>query len=396
MENTDNNVIYDGISDQDKRFIRTFQQNLSVSESHRQSYDDLRKKWKSIYAGDPYGNEREGKSAIIIRHAKRSVDAISAGLLSAISQSSNLCQLSPQTLDDVDYASKMTKAIHYYYRKKFPHTIFENDLIRTGVIEGEAVIRVGWHRKVIVKKVRVDKLPYQMADSEQYKQQIQQEGFRIAKQTPLEDGVVAVHIVQDVVLSNRPDARVVLNSNFYQDSTTLRINDARFVIEKYETTASDLRMNSTDRNGSYLNVEKIIKTYPNGDRDDKVDEDTVRTTTTPNITDNLPDTPNVKYVVYEYWGYYDYDGDGIAEPMHAIFHSSGIPLLIEDNPFPSGWIPYFVWHYKIEPGEQHGVGESDNLEEMQHPTIYIYVCYWKLGNFQSEICFYIGSWRRNA
>jgi hypothetical protein len=62
------------------------------------------------------------------------------------------------------------------------------------------------------------------------------------------------------------------------------------------------------------------------------------------------DTARKKIAIIQYWGFYDLNGDGIAEPILAEWaEKEKVDLRIEDNPMPSKKIPFFRDVYSARP-----------------------------------------------
>src|SRR5690606_23700936 len=111
------------------------------------------------------------------------------------------------------------------------------------------------------------------------------------------------------------------------------MDKALFTIVSFETNKAEL-LKDGDR---YKNLNRV-----NWDGNTTL-TDPDHTTGTP---DNFEfrDATRKKVVAYEYWGYYDIDGDGTLKPIVATWIGD-VMIRMEENPFPDGKLPFVVIPY---------------------------------------------------
>ena len=76
------------------------------------------------------------------------------------------------------------------------------------------------------------------------------------------------------------------------------------------------------------------------------------------------DKPRKKFVAYEYWGYWDIDNDGIAEPIVATWVNDTL-IRLENNPFPDGKPPFVLVQYLPVRKSLYGEPDGALLEDNQ-------------------------------
>ncbi len=130
------------------------------------------------------------------------------------------------------------------------------------------------------------------------------------------------------------------------------IDKANFVIFSFETSLSQLK-----KDGRYKNLDKInTSTSSVLATPDHTTQDTSSFT--------FKDKPRKKFVAYEYWGYWDIDGDGIAEPIVATWVNETL-IRLEENPFPDGKPPFVVVQYLPVRKSIYGEPDGSLLEDNQ-------------------------------
>jgi len=176
-----------------------------------------------------------------------------------------------------------------------------------------------------------------------------------AKGQPIEPVIVGeVEEKRIRTVANRPTLEVCDYRNVIIDPTCMGdIEKAGFVVYSFESSLSQLEKEGK----KYKNLDKInisnssILGVPDHHSSDG------------SKTFNFSDEPRKKFVVYEYWGYWDIDGTGIVKPFVAAWVGNTL-IRLEENPFPDKKIPFVVEQYlpvrKSTYGEPDGALLEDN------------------------------------
>ena len=143
------------------------------------------------------------------------------------------------------------------------------------------------------------------------------------------------------VKRNQPTAVVCRNEDIYLDPTCMDDMDkCQFVIHRHETDLSTLKAD-----GRYKNLDKIMS-----EEGSKYDYGYLQQDHT---YFKFQDQARKKMVMYEYWGNYDINEDGIAEPIVCSWIGNTI-VRLQSNPYPDQRPPFIVVPFNSVPFQLHG------------------------------------------
>lgn len=303
--------------------------DMKAAEVLKKEQDEAIWKWKAEYDGLPYGNEQKGKSAIVSRDIKKQSEWQHASIIDPFVSTSDVIKCVPITAEDTMSARQNELLLNAQFCRKFDRYNFMSKAVKILDQEGTLVVQTGWDYadKQISTTVEV------IAVDEQ--------GF---------EQIVEEETTETVVTKNQPTAKVCRNSDIYLDPTCQdNLDNAQFVIHRYETDLSTLK-----QDGRYKNLEKV-----SGSKDSDYDYDN------PDHTYfRFQDEPRKKHVVYEYWGNYDVDGDGIAEPIVCAWINDTI-IRLQSNPYPDGKPPFIVVPFNSIPFKIHGEANAELIGDNQ-------------------------------
>lgn len=286
----------------------------------------------------------------------------------------NLFDASPVSWKDKKAALQSVRVLNNQWNTRLNKVGFIDRYVKSAVDTGTAIVRLGW--KYEAKEIE-EELPIyeyvvnpELAQLHQELMQLKQddperfysevpEELQEAHMLSVEGGEPIQPVlvgyengVRTEVIKNQPTVEVCNYENVIIDPTCgNNFEDAKFVVYRFETTRSDLQ-----KDGRYQNLEKIADSAasPLGEPD----------TASNDSGFTFKDTSRKKIWVYEYWGFWDIDGDGVVEPIVASWAGNTL-IRLEENPFPGGWIPFeFV---AINPVDNSIYGEPDGalLEDNQ-------------------------------
>lgn len=317
--------------------LSALKNDLKMADVLKKSQDSLIAKWKSEYDGEPYGNEQKGKSAIVSRDIKKQSEWQHATIVDPFVSTSDIIKCVPITHEDEASARQNELLLNSQFCRKFDRFNFMSKAVKVLDREGTLVIQTGWDTedKEVKRLVDVVKLD---ADGNE---ELDEFGDVI---------LIQEEVTETVVIKNQPTAKVCRNEDIYIDSTCQdNLDDAEFVIHRYESNLSALR-----KDGRYKNLDQVAK-YGNSDFDYE----------SPDETDaKFSDEPRKKLVVYEYWGNYDVDGDGIAEPIVCAWIGD-IIIRLGSNPYPDKKPPFIVVPFNSVPFKIHGEANAELISGNQ-------------------------------
>lgn len=282
--------------------------------------------------------------------------------------SPDIFEVKPVTWEDREAAIQNSLVLNHQFNNRLDKQVFIDNLVRAAVDEGTAILKTGWEYRTetITEQQPVYTIVPDPTGEEQimsidqlFQQSPSQynelpEEWRAAHTASVESGVIHVPLVTayepievEKTIKNQPTVEVCDYRNIIIDpSAAGDINKAQFVIHKWESSMSDLKAD-----GRYSNLE-----YINAENQSILGEPDYAPTSTGTKNFNFKDKARRKFIVYEYWGFRDIDGSGIAKPFVATWVGD-IKIRMEENPFPDKQLPFVTIPYL--PVRNSIYGESD-------------------------------------
>lgn len=315
------------------QILSSLKEDLKAADTLRLEIVSKVESWKSQYNGDPYGNEEKGKSALVSRDIKRQDEWQHASVKDPFVSSSDIIKCNPITYEDRAAATQNEIVLNYQFTRQFNRYKFMTNIIKLYYSEGTVVAKTSWRYEDETEKVEVP----QYAVDEYTGQPVQ----------------VSTQTVQKInVLMNQPDVEICRLEDIYLDPTAMGdIDKAQFVIHRYETDISTLR-----KANRYKNLSKVAKHLRKDSEGDFEEEDDTEFT--------FSDVARKKVVAYEYWGNFDVDNDGIAEPIVCTWIEDTI-IQMESNPYPDKSLPFLVLANNSIPFHLHGEANAELIGDNQ-------------------------------
>lgn len=313
--------------------LKALQADLTDAKPLRKEWDEKIAKWKDWYNGEPYGNEKKGKSAVVSRDIKRQNEWQHPSLIDPFVSTPDIIKVKPVTWEDTEAARQNELVLNTQFCRQFNRYMFMTKVVKVLAQEGTAVVMTGWEYEDATEEVE-----YPIMSIDPYTGEPVQVGTELVEEV--------------VVKKNQPTAKVCRNEDVFIDPTCQDdLNNAQFVIYRYETDMSTLLAD-----GKYSKARlKKIETDMRDDDYDSEDDTEFR----------FKDDPRKKLVVYEYWGNYDVDGDGIAEPIVCAWINNTL-IRLESNPYPDQKPPFIVVPFSSVPfqifGEPNAAMIGDNQQ----------------------------------
>lgn len=309
----------------DSEILKIVKQDYQTAKKAKHGIDGKISTWLNEYNGEPYGNESDGHSQIVVKDIKKAVEWFLPNAVEPFVGKNRIVKLEGITADDAPRASLTEKLLNYQFVRNFDRYSFIYDCFKVGATEGTTVVRCGWEFE---EETRTEKLktwtPEQLA-------QLQAEGMEV--EVNPDSGIAKV--TKRKTITNRPTARVIKNGKFFIDPSAANIEEAEYVIETRDVTMSSLR-----KEGIYKDLDKLDGGSLT--RDDSSTEDTRNGAGDDRGYDpeeEYADKSLKKVTLYEYWGNLDLEGEGEAEPVVIAWVGNTI-IRSEENPYPNKDKPY--------------------------------------------------------
>lgn len=321
-------------------------------------------------------NAPRGNSSIVPKLIRKQAEWRYAALSEPFLSTRDVFNVHPVTWEDRDAARQNQLLLNHQFRTSIDRVKFFDEYVRTAVDEGTVILRTGWEFEEEEYEAEVPIVQYrinpELGPMHEYLAQLQQESpsqydtdvpdeLKTAHEMTMEQGVpiepvVTGYEIQTLTrtVKNRPTVEICPYQNVVIDPTCNGvIEKANFVVYSFETNLSELR-----RAGRYKNLDKIDVRSNSilGEPDHEPSEGTK--------TFNFQDEARSKFVVYEYWGFRDIDGSGVAKPFVAAWVGNTL-IRMEENPFPDKKLPFEIVHYLPKRKSTHGEPDGALLEDNQ-------------------------------
>jgi hypothetical protein len=309
--------------------LKAFKSDLKSADLLKRDQDGRISKWKAEYNGDPYGNEKKGKSAIVSRDIKKQSEWQHATIVDPFVSTSDIIKCNPITWEDEQSARQNELLLNAQFCRKFDRFNFMSKAVKVLDREGTLVVQTGW-------------------DYED--EEVTTEAETVVIDEYGQEVIEIQEVKETVVKKNQPTAKVCRNEDIYIDPTCQdNLDNAQFVIHRYETDLSSLK-----KDERYKNLDKVAG-FGREDYDYEAPDDTEF---------RFSDEARKKMVVYEYWGNYDIDDDGVAEPIVCAWIND-IIIRLQSNPYPDGKPPFIVVPFNSIPFKIHGEANAELIGDNQ-------------------------------
>lgn len=312
-----------------RQLLSALKSDLKSAEPMKKANDAKISVWRDEYEGNPYGNEVEGRSAIVSRDIKKQSEWQLPSILDPFLSGDKIIRCRPVTSGDVPASRQNELLLNTQFCRMFDRFNFMNKAIKVLDQEGTLVVQTGWEYE------------YEEVDVDEEVPVYDEEGNII--------GSTIETVKQTITIKNHPTARVCRNEDVFFDPTCQDdLDKAQFFIYRYETDLSTLR-----KDGRYKNLNQIGggSTDPDYSSPDETKFE-------------FKDEPRKKIVVYEYWGNYDLNEDGITEPIVCAWVND-VVIRLEDNPYPDGKPPFLLVPFNSVPFKPYGEANAEMIGSNQ-------------------------------
>lgn len=298
-------------------------------------------------------NTPKGSSSVQPKLIRKQAEWRYAALSEPFLAAEDMIDIQGRTWEDVESARQNKLLINHQLSTKIDKVKFIDDYIRAAVDEGTIIVRVGWEfeeREISKEVPEITFRPnpqmaplYQELDAMQqdnptgYQYEVPEElkaaHLRVQESgmplEPIKTGGMVTEKTKKTIVNN-PTVEVCDYRNVVIDpSCRGDFSKAQFVVYSFETSKSELRKEDRYENLDDINAEN---SSPLGDPDHDSDD---------NTDFNFSDDARKRIVAYEYWGYWDYDGSGVAKPFVCTWVGDTM-IRLEESPYPDGKLPFVV------------------------------------------------------
>jgi hypothetical protein len=318
----------------------------------------------------PKGNSRIVPK-LIRKQAEWRYPALSEPFLST----SDVFNVRPVTWEDREAAIQNQLVLNHQFNNQIDKRKFIDEFVRTAVDEGTVIVRTGWEYEeetVIEEQPIITLQPNpEMAETIEQLAQLQQESpsqfaevpqeLKLALEESMRQGVPFEPVISGYekvevikVKKNQPTVEICDYRNVtFDPSCKGDFPKARFAIYSFESCLADLKKDKRYKNLDRINIEG---------NSPLASPDHASASNLMNF--QFKDKPRKKFVVYEYWGYWDIDGKGTLKPFVASWVGNTM-IRLEESPFSDGKLPFVVSQNLPVRGSLYGEPDGALLEDNQ-------------------------------
>lgn len=329
-------------------------------------YQELRDGGKKIRA-------RPGKSTARPKVIRKNNEWKYPALEDPFLNTENMYEVNPATWEDVKAAEQNELVLNYQWSTKVPKVHIVTEAVRFLVDEGRVIVKTGWEvEEEIVVEEQEQPVYASPEESLAMMEQAVNEGAmspeefqqRLQAGEPMQIGTERVEVEVTKLVKNQPKYEVRDNSRITIDPTCEGvIQNAGFIIDEYDTSMAELTKEeyivdeeTQETRGIYKNLHLIKDEAGNGPYD------LHKTKAYNDFT--FADNARKKLTAYEYWGYWDINGDNTLEPIVATWVGTTL-IRLEKNPFPHKRLPFSMATYMPIKKDVTGEPDAELLRENQ-------------------------------
>lgn len=337
--------------------VRDLKQDLSEAKSNHDLHVNKVNESLTALRGELKIKVKEGRSKVQPKLVRKQNEWRYSALEEPFLSTDDMFIVNPVTYKDVDAAKQNMLILNKQFRTDIPKVKFINKYIRTAVNTGTVIVKLNWEyeKGIVTEEVPVytqtpEELYLALQQMVSAGQMTEEEAISIMESgQPIQIGVEPREVETDII--NRPVLQVKDSRNVIIDpSCEGDIDNAQFIIDIFLTDLSTLKKDSR-----YSNLDLITENQFNGASLDDYQYYDTEYKIDPNF--KFQDKPRKKLVAYEYWGYWDINGDGIVKPIVATWIGD-VMIRLEENPYPDKKLPFVVVQY-LPPDHDTVYGDSD-------------------------------------
>jgi hypothetical protein len=322
-------------------------------------------------------NAGDGNSKIVPKLIRKQAEWRYAALSEPFLGTADLFKVKPNTWEDVRAARQNELVLNNQFTVGINKVAFIDEYVRTAVDEGTVIVQTGWEfyeetYKKIVPMVRYE-VDYEFGPMHEYLEQLRNESpsqyatdvpdeLKQAHDMAMDQNLPVKPVIfgeEEKTLTrtvcNKPTVTILDYRNVVIDPTCNGdIKKAKFIVHSFETCLADLQ-----KDGRYKNLKQINVTGSSilGQPDHAASDGA-------NANFNFNDQPRKKFIVYEYWGFWDIEGDGVLQPIVEAWAGDSV-IRQELNPFKDKELPFVVVQYLPVRRSVYGEPDGALLEDNQ-------------------------------
>lgn len=312
------------------------------------------------YRGDPFGNEEEGRSQVVSRDVRDTVQAILPSLMKVFFSGQNIVEFAPNGPEDVPAAEQATDYINYVVQRDNPGFEIFYSAFKDALVCKTGIIKFYWDSEIEVETsdlTGLDDAALAVLNSDP-ELDVQ---VTVAYQGDVDPmtGMPGAPVYDVRVIRRRDKGRLRIASvppeELLVSRSAISLDDASIIAHRRIMTVSELVAMGYD--------EDEIDPYAN--EVDELEDNEERFVRNPQATIDFANRSDIaaKKVLYvEAYVKIDMDGDGIAELRKVCTVGGGYEVVRNE---PADMVPFAVFCPDPEPHTFFGMSVADQVMDIQ-------------------------------
>lgn len=326
--------------------------DFKIAKSAKTEIDDKIAEWNDLYIGKM--KNKENRSKYVAMELAKQIEYMKPNITEPFTNSSHPIRIS--TTKNEKRARIQQKYLNNEFTSEFGRVEFMEQLADIKLREGTVWVKTAWNYKEENKREVIEHVTME---------EILQRGENPDKITQGKNGKFTVEYNNIRCLKNSPDAIICRNEHIFPDPDARSHKELRYLCYRKHMTLSQLKESGkvTD------DMLKKLKTSMNAGDDTSLgsDRDSKAQSYGYKESANTKDVERQKVSIIEYYGYYDLNGDGIAEPVIAAWaEKQDVNLYFEENYLPNSDIPFYNDVYSAVPFSLWGNGVGFFIKDDQN------------------------------
>ena len=319
----------------------------------------------------------EGNSQIVPKLIRKQAEWRYPALSEPFLSTDDLFKVKPKTWEDRKRAQQNQLVLNNQFNTQLDKTKFIDEYVRAAVDEGTVIVRVGWEFEeeeydAVVPDVEFRVNP-EFAQIHEFLAQLKAnspseyaldvpEELKEAHDLTVENGAP----IEPVILGQK----TIKKTRTIKNQPSLEVCNPRNVI--FDPTCKGVMEKCGFAGYSWEADLATLKKYPH--RYKNLDQINIEGNSVLSQPDHAPDgghhnfnfsdKPRKKFVVQEYWGPWDINGDGKLVPVVAAWVGD-VMIRMEESPFPDKAVPFVVEQLLPVRGSLYGEPDGALLEDNQ-------------------------------
>lgn len=326
--------------------------DFKVAKSAKTEIDNRIAEWNDLYIGKV--KNKENRSKYVAMELAKQIEYMKPNITEPFTNSSHPIRIS--TTKNEKRARIQQKYLNNEFTSEFGRVEFMEQLADIKLREGTVWVKTAWNYKEENKREVIEHATME---------EILQRGENPDKITQEKNGKFTVEYNNIKCLKNSPDAIICRNEHIFPDPDARTHKELRYLCYRKHMTISQLKESGKVTDDM---LEKL-KTSMNAGDDTSLgsDRDSKAQSYGYKENANTKDVERQKVSIIEYYGYYDLNGDGIAEPVIAAWaEKQDVNLYFEENYLPNSDIPFYNDVYSAVPFSLWGNGVGFFIKDDQN------------------------------